>query len=261
MLIIRAAFASPLRSLGSLRLPVHPETCEESNATNEDRTHRRGRSGVPHGLALRRDHRFSQGDRSDRVSSRGSRARSASTGTSASSAGSSSPIWPRGTPANPPCWRCSTRPTRPRGSRPPTRSARRRTSSSRQEGRKADIVAILDDAGKIVGRDLNPNADVGLDLKAKYPAVARRCKGVAVKDVWTWQERVHEVAVAPGAQGRQLRGRGHGVRAGWSARSPRRPTAICSTPRSASSTPARSTRPASCRASTSRRKTWPSRRR
>jgi hypothetical protein len=29
MLIIRAAFASPLRSLGSLRLPVHPDKCEE----------------------------------------------------------------------------------------------------------------------------------------------------------------------------------------------------------------------------------------
>jgi len=67
----------------------------------------------------------------------------------------------------------------------------------KQEGRKADIVAILDASGKIVGRDLNPNADVGLDLQAKYPAVGQALHGTAVKDVWTWQERVHEVAVAP----------------------------------------------------------------
>jgi hypothetical protein len=67
----------------------------------------------------------------------------------------------------------------------------------KQDGRKADIVAILDANGKIVGRDLNPNADVGLDLRAKYPAVARALQGVAVKDVWTWQDRVHEIAVAP----------------------------------------------------------------
>jgi hypothetical protein len=67
----------------------------------------------------------------------------------------------------------------------------------KQEGRKADIVAILDKDGKIIGRDLNPNADVGLDLRAKYPAVAQALKGVAVKDVWTWQDRVHDAAVAP----------------------------------------------------------------
>jgi hypothetical protein len=67
----------------------------------------------------------------------------------------------------------------------------------KQEGRKADIVAILDGGGKIVGRDLNPNADAGLDLHAAYPAVGQALKGTAVKDVWTWQGRVHEVAVAP----------------------------------------------------------------
>jgi hypothetical protein len=66
-----------------------------------------------------------------------------------------------------------------------------------QGGRKADIVAILDGNGKLIGRDLNANADVGLDLRAKYPAVGQALKGVAVKDVWTWQDRVHEIAVAP----------------------------------------------------------------
>ncbi len=67
----------------------------------------------------------------------------------------------------------------------------------KQEGHKADIVAILDEAGKIVARDLNPNADVGMDLRAQFPAVAQALGGRAVKDVWTWQNRVHEVAVAP----------------------------------------------------------------
>src|SRR5450759_2545248 len=67
----------------------------------------------------------------------------------------------------------------------------------KQEGRKADIVAILDASGKIIARDLNPNADVGADLQAKYPAVGQALRGVAVKDGWTWQNRVHEVAVAP----------------------------------------------------------------
>jgi len=67
----------------------------------------------------------------------------------------------------------------------------------RHDGRRPDIVALVDTNGKIVGRNLNPNADVGLDLKAKYPAVVQALKGTAVKDVWTWQDRVHEVAVAP----------------------------------------------------------------
>jgi hypothetical protein len=67
----------------------------------------------------------------------------------------------------------------------------------KQEGRKADIVAVLDANGKIVARDLNPNADVGMDLKSQYPAVAQALHGTAVKDVWTWQSRVHEIAVAP----------------------------------------------------------------
>jgi hypothetical protein len=68
----------------------------------------------------------------------------------------------------------------------------------KQEGRKADIVALVDGDGKVVGRDLAVNADeVGLDLRTKYPAVAQALKGTAVKDVWTWQNRVHEVGVAP----------------------------------------------------------------
>jgi hypothetical protein len=68
----------------------------------------------------------------------------------------------------------------------------------RKQNRKADIVAILDASGKVIGRDLNPNANAGDDLRAKYPAVGKALQErVAVKDVWTWQGRVHDVAVAP----------------------------------------------------------------
>ncbi len=63
--------------------------------------------------------------------------------------------------------------------------------------KKADIVAILDASGKIVGRDLNANADVGLDLRTQYPTVGQALAGKAVTDVWTWQGRVHQVALAP----------------------------------------------------------------
>ena len=42
-----------------------------------------------------------------------------------------------------------------------------------KEGRKAAIVAILGSSGKIIARDLNPNAMFGEDLVGKYPAVAQ----------------------------------------------------------------------------------------
>ena len=51
--------------------------------------------------------------------------------------------------------------------------------------RKADIVAILDAAGKVVARDLNVNAMYGEDLRSKYPAVATALRGEATKDIWT----------------------------------------------------------------------------
>jgi len=67
-----------------------------------------------------------------------------------------------------------------------------------KEKRKADILAILNSTGKIIARNLNPNADYGEDLRAKYPAVAQALKGIAVKDIWTWRDGgVHVVAVAP----------------------------------------------------------------
>jgi hypothetical protein len=59
-------------------------------------------------------------------------------------------------------------------------------------------VAILDSSGKIIARNLNPNADFGEDLRVKYPAVAQALKGISVKDIWTWRDSgVHVVALAP----------------------------------------------------------------
>jgi hypothetical protein len=59
-------------------------------------------------------------------------------------------------------------------------------------------LAILNSTGKIIARNLNPNADYGEDLRTKYPAVVQALKGLAVKDIWTWRDGgVHVVAVAP----------------------------------------------------------------
>jgi hypothetical protein len=66
-----------------------------------------------------------------------------------------------------------------------------------KEGRKAAIVAILGSDGKIIARDLNPNAMFGEDLVGKYPAVAQALKGEPTKDVWTMDNRMTQVALAP----------------------------------------------------------------
>lgn len=66
-----------------------------------------------------------------------------------------------------------------------------------QESRKADLLAILDGSGKVLARDLNPNAMYGEDLRAKFPAVDLALKGRAVKDTWSLADRVTEVGVAP----------------------------------------------------------------
>jgi hypothetical protein len=63
--------------------------------------------------------------------------------------------------------------------------------------RKADIVAVLDSSGKVIARDLNVNAMYGEDLRAKYPAVSLALKGEATKDVWTFNNRMTRVAIAP----------------------------------------------------------------
>jgi hypothetical protein len=63
--------------------------------------------------------------------------------------------------------------------------------------RKADIVAILDSAGKVVARDLNVNAMYGEDFRSKYPVVALALRGEPAKDVLTFSGRMTRVAVAP----------------------------------------------------------------
>ena len=62
---------------------------------------------------------------------------------------------------------------------------------------KADIVAIVDSSGKVLARDLNPNAMFGEDFRSKFPAVATALTGRAAKDIWTLQNRMNRVAVAP----------------------------------------------------------------
>jgi hypothetical protein len=63
--------------------------------------------------------------------------------------------------------------------------------------RKADFVIIVDSAGKVVARDLNVNAMFGEDLRSKYPAVAMALRGEPTKDVWTFNNRMTRVAIAP----------------------------------------------------------------
>jgi hypothetical protein len=71
------------------------------------------------------------------------------------------------------------------------------TFLQRGGARKADIVLILDSAGKVLARDLNVNAMYGEDLRSKYPAIALALKGEPVKDIWTFGGRMTRVAVAP----------------------------------------------------------------
>jgi Double sensory domain of two-component sensor kinase len=70
-------------------------------------------------------------------------------------------------------------------------------SGLQKEGRKAAIVAILGADGRVVARDLNPNAMWGDDLKAKFPAVSQALRGEPIKDVWSMDDRMTQVALAP----------------------------------------------------------------
>ncbi len=66
-----------------------------------------------------------------------------------------------------------------------------------KEGRHAAIVAILGADGRVIARDLNPNAMFGDDLKSRYPAVARALLGEPIKDVWSMNGRMTQVALGP----------------------------------------------------------------
>lgn len=70
--------------------------------------------------------------------------------------------------------------------------------------RRAELVAVVDAAGKVVARDLNINAMYGEDFKARYPSVAAALLGNANKDVWAFSNRMYRVSSAPirGADGR-----------------------------------------------------------
>ena len=70
----------------------------------------------------------------------------------------------------------------------------------KKENRRADIVAILEDSGKTLGMDSHSTPDVG-DAFRTSPAVLQALKGTAVKDVWIWQDRLYDVAVAPVRRG------------------------------------------------------------
>jgi hypothetical protein len=63
--------------------------------------------------------------------------------------------------------------------------------------RKADLLLVIDGAGKVICRDVDQNELFGDDVKAKFPAVAQALAGTAAKDIWNWQGRMMRVAVAP----------------------------------------------------------------
>ncbi len=65
------------------------------------------------------------------------------------------------------------------------------------QGRKADLLAVLGPQGKVVSRDLNINALYDEDWKAKHPVVAKALAGAAVKDVWDFDGRMTQIALAP----------------------------------------------------------------
>lgn len=54
-----------------------------------------------------------------------------------------------------------------------------------RRGRQADLVAVLDETGKVIARNVERNQDVGRDLRAEFPAVARAltgARGAKVRD-------------------------------------------------------------------------------
>jgi hypothetical protein len=72
-----------------------------------------------------------------------------------------------------------------------------RNARLEQQGRKADLIAVVGASGKVVCRDLNINAMVDEDLKSKYPAVGKALEGVAVKDAWSFSGGLYHVGIAP----------------------------------------------------------------
>jgi hypothetical protein len=65
------------------------------------------------------------------------------------------------------------------------------------KGRKADLIVLVGATGQVLARNLNPNAMVDEDLRAKYPLVAKVLEGQPYKDVWKFDGRLYHVAAAP----------------------------------------------------------------
>ncbi len=72
-----------------------------------------------------------------------------------------------------------------------------RNSRLEQQGRKADLMAVVGTNGHALCRDLNINAMFDDDLKSKYPAVGKALDGMAVKDLWSFDSHMYRVGVAP----------------------------------------------------------------
>ncbi len=72
-----------------------------------------------------------------------------------------------------------------------------RNSRLEQQGRKADLMAVVGTNGHVLCRDLNINAMFDDDLKSKYPAVGKALDGLAVKDLWSFDGHMYRVGVAP----------------------------------------------------------------
>lgn len=66
-----------------------------------------------------------------------------------------------------------------------------------QLSRKADIVAVIGSDGKLIARDLNPNANVGDDFKSQFKAVASALTGNADHSVGWLTGHMTSIAVAP----------------------------------------------------------------
>src|SRR5262249_34481436 len=63
--------------------------------------------------------------------------------------------------------------------------------------RKADIIAVTDEQGRVLVRDLDPNVLYGDNFKARYPSVAMALSGTPNKDVWNFDNKPMRVAAAP----------------------------------------------------------------
>ena len=72
-----------------------------------------------------------------------------------------------------------------------------RNARLEQQGRKADLIAVVGASGRVLCRDLNINALYDEDFKTRYPSVQKALDGVANKDVWMFDNHMYRVGAAP----------------------------------------------------------------